>query len=314
VAALPFSSIESVDAALDGDIAVFSADENQVVVLERSASGWSTTPVQLAGRYGSQVSIVDGTIAINSFHDNRDAVFLLRKNAAGAWTVTDVLYAGSTDQETLGPTFLFTGRQLWIYSAEINEEGDYDGVTYISELVDGGWTQPQALRDGGPNIIVGDQPARVLPGDRSAGEIYTWSQRDAAGAWTVRGRLISDEDPITHFGPDAIFASPERVYVGDTDDAIRGENFTAGNSGSVAIFSLRKRHNGVDVELGRAHLAVTPGAVYRMRFEAIGDALRVHVNARLRLEARDASISRGRYGLIASRTSATFDAFSAERP
>ncbi len=63
VATLSHDSLLLADVALQGDVAVFSSGHPEVLVLERSANGWSSTPLQAPGSHVSQVGIVGGAIA-----------------------------------------------------------------------------------------------------------------------------------------------------------------------------------------------------------------------------------------------------------
>jgi len=71
--------------------------------------------------------------------------------------------------------------------------------------------------------------------------------------------------------------------------------------------SLRRLVNGAVQELDVAPMTVSTGQWYTLRMESIDDAIRVYVNGELRLEAKDSTFARGRYGLMAYRTAASFD-------
>jgi hypothetical protein len=83
------------------------------------------------------------------------------------------------------------------------------------------------------------------------------------------------------------------------------------SSGKV---SLRRWMNGQITVLDEAPFAVTAGASYRMRLEAIGSYLRLYVNSQFVAEAVDTAIPQGRYGLVTYRAAAEFDNFNASRP
>jgi hypothetical protein len=83
------------------------------------------------------------------------------------------------------------------------------------------------------------------------------------------------------------------------------------SSGKV---SLRRWMNGQITVLDEAPFAVTAGASYRMRLEAIGSDLRLYVNGQFVAEAVDTAIPQGRYGLVTYRAAAEFDNFNASRP
>jgi hypothetical protein len=78
--------------------------------------------------------------------------------------------------------------------------------------------------------------------------------------------------------------------------------------------SLRKLVNGAIVELDSAPLAIAADTWYDVRFDAVGDQLRVYVNDVLRLEASDTSHPVGRYGALTYKTWALFDDLIAVEP
>jgi len=59
---------------------------------------------------------------------------------------------------------------------------------------------------------------------------------------------------------------------------------------------------------------VAPATWYRLRFDAIGNQLRVYVGANLLLEATDASHPSGNAGPAMYRTAADYDDFLAYQP
>lgn len=74
------------------------------------------------------------------------------------------------------------------------------------------------------------------------------------------------------------------------------------------VISLRKLTGSAINVLDSAPMTVTSGTWYRLRLEAIGDLLRVYVNGRLTLEARDPMpFDRGRYGVVMFKTMAEYD-------
>jgi len=71
--------------------------------------------------------------------------------------------------------------------------------------------------------------------------------------------------------------------------------------------SLRKQTGASFVALDTATFTVTPNTWYTLRLEAVGDSLRGYVNGQLLVEARDATIASGRYGVSMYKTAARFD-------
>jgi hypothetical protein len=78
--------------------------------------------------------------------------------------------------------------------------------------------------------------------------------------------------------------------------------------------SLRKLTNGVISVLGTVPLTVTPGTAYRVRFETVGDRLRVSVNDELKLERAGAQIVAGRAGVLMYRARATLSTYALFSP
>ena len=78
--------------------------------------------------------------------------------------------------------------------------------------------------------------------------------------------------------------------------------------------SLRKLTNGVITVLGTVPLTVTPGTAYRVRFETVGDRLRVFVNDELKLERAGAQIVAGRTGVVMYRARATVSTYALFSP
>ncbi len=86
---------------------------------------------------------------------------------------------------------------------------------------------------------------------------------------------------------------------------------TLRNDNTIA---LRKLVNGAITELDNAALTISSNTYYRIRFEAIGNQLRVYINDVPRLEATDASHTSGRYGPVMYRTAAQYDYVQAFEP
>jgi hypothetical protein len=76
---------------------------------------------------------------------------------------------------------------------------------------------------------------------------------------------------------------------------------------STNVVRLRKLVNGAIHTLASAPLTVTPGRSYNLRLEAIGTNLRVYVDGRQVLRARDTDHKQGSAGLVMYRTSADYD-------
>jgi hypothetical protein len=78
--------------------------------------------------------------------------------------------------------------------------------------------------------------------------------------------------------------------------------------------SLRRVTNGIVTVLGTVPFTVTPGTAYRVRFETVGDRLRVFVNDELKLERAGAQIFAGRTGVVMYRARATVSTYALFSP
>ena len=78
--------------------------------------------------------------------------------------------------------------------------------------------------------------------------------------------------------------------------------------------SLRKWVNGVVTVLEEVPMNIQANTTYRVRFEVIGESLRLYINGNLIAEGRDSDLPAGRYGLVTYRAAADFDTFSSKRP
>jgi hypothetical protein len=78
--------------------------------------------------------------------------------------------------------------------------------------------------------------------------------------------------------------------------------------------SLRKLVGGVATVIATAPLTVSLGTWYQVRLDAIGSALRVYVNGQPVLEASDASLPTGTYGVAMYKTAMQMDDFLALQP
>jgi len=88
--------------------------------------------------------------------------------------------------------------------------------------------------------------------------------------------------------------------------------FLALRSSDVVV--LGRVVDGAITELDTAEYAMSPGAWYALRFEAVGNKLRGYVNGVLRVEATDAVLDSGLSGIATERTAARFDYFRVHQP
>jgi hypothetical protein len=78
--------------------------------------------------------------------------------------------------------------------------------------------------------------------------------------------------------------------------------------------SLRKLVNGRIITLATVPQPVALSRTLEVKLEAVGNQLRVYVDGRLRLQARDATHPEGRTGLMTYKAAAHFDDFLAYQP
>jgi hypothetical protein len=134
----------------------------------------------------------------------------------------------------------------------------------------------------------------------------TGDARAVQGAYTEDQIITADIRP-RGFHPDGGFVGLMARYVSDNDYYY----VLLTKSGKA---SLRRWWNRNLTILDEVAMPVTVGTSYRVRFEVIGDQLRLYVNGRLMAEAEDETFSRGRHGMVTYRAAADFDSFRASRP
>jgi hypothetical protein len=88
--------------------------------------------------------------------------------------------------------------------------------------------------------------------------------------------------------------------------------FLALRSSDVVV--LGRVVDGVITEIDTAEYAMSPGAWYALRLEAVGDKLRGYVNGVMRVEATDGAHRSGLSGIATERTAARFDYFRVHQP
>jgi hypothetical protein len=134
----------------------------------------------------------------------------------------------------------------------------------------------------------------------------------AAGAHAITG--IATTNQVVHARVRSTGAAGTNNWFGLATRFRDANNYyyvTLRNNNTV---SLRRLVSGAITELDSAPLTITTGTWYRLRFEAVGNLLRVYINDVLRLEATDASHASGRYGAVMYRTAAQYDTLQAFEP
>jgi len=135
----------------------------------------------------------------------------------------------------------------------------------------------------------------------------------AGGARSITGVATGDQSVQVVVKPTA-FASGTERWFGIIARYVDASNYYYVTLRSNNTISLRKLVNGAIHTLDSAPLDVRAGVTYRLRLDAIGNALRVYVNGTHVLEATDTAYPTGTYGLATYKTSAQFDDFLASQP
>lgn len=150
-------------------------------------------------------------------------------------------------------------------------------------------------------VIDGDwRPRRDEAVSRSS-----YRQSAASGiARAVSG--VSTEAQIIQVSARAEAFSGESAWFGLMGRYVDSSNYYYAALGANGTISLGKLEGGSATVLATASIDVSPSVWYRLRLEIIDDALRVYVDDRFVLQARDAAFASGRYGLASFATVAEY--------
>jgi hypothetical protein len=135
----------------------------------------------------------------------------------------------------------------------------------------------------------------------------TGDARAVHGAWTGDQIITADIRP-TSFHPEG------GGFVGLMARYLSDKNYYYVLLTKSGKASLRRWWGGTITVLEEVSLPVTLGTSYKVRFEVIGNQLRLYVNGRLMAEGQDDTFESGRYGMVTYRAAANFDNFRASRP
>lgn len=130
--------------------------------------------------------------------------------------------------------------------------------------------------------------------------------RAVHGAYTEDQVITADIRP-TSFHPEGGFVGLMARYLADTHYYY----VLLTKSGKA---SLRRYWAGTVTVLEEVPMPVTLGTSYKVRFEAVGNQLRLYVNGNLMAEAQDDEFTVGRFGMVTYRGAAEFDNFKVTRP
>jgi hypothetical protein len=141
----------------------------------------------------------------------------------------------------------------------------------------------------------------------------TYAQFDVAGG--ARGITgVATDDQVVHARMRKMSSSGTNNWFGLATRYRDEGNYyyvTLRNNNTV---SLRKLVNGAIVELDSAALTIADNTWYRVRFEAVGNHLRVYINDVPRLDAVDSSHPTGRYGPVMYRAAVQYADIEAVEP
>ena len=188
------------DVDCEGPLAAFSHPLAASFVVELTSAGWQAT--QLAGLdKGSHVDVYRGTVAIGGSWRSPTTVALVRKTAAGQWA--DVTYVVGNPGTRFNTHEITGPNSVWVAATEIGATGDeYEPAgrpdeivsdLQIFDLMGGSWGLTSTLPRPVPGAVIKDRLALNLDEWTKPGDVGSYFVRDAAGAWTVKHSLLSDE-------------------------------------------------------------------------------------------------------------------------
>jgi hypothetical protein len=134
----------------------------------------------------------------------------------------------------------------------------------------------------------------------------SYSQSSTAGdARTITG--ANTDDQIVQVDARLMkFGNGGNAWFGVMGRYVDSRNYYYATLRSNGTISLRKLVNGSITALATANFTALPEQWHRIRFEIVGNALRVFVDDQLRLQARDSTFAKGRHGLVTYHGSAEY--------
>jgi hypothetical protein len=190
----------SPDLDCEGSLGAFTHPAGGATVIEFTSAGPKLTPIPgLSG--ASHADIFGSTVGIAGSWRSPTTVALVRKNAAGQWA--DVTYAVGNPGTRFNTPEITGPNNLWVAATEIAATGDeyepdsssfVDQDMQVFDLIGGSWRltttfDPCCLT----GAVINDRLALKLDEWTKPGDVGSYFVRDAAGAWTVRHSLLSDE-------------------------------------------------------------------------------------------------------------------------
>lgn len=262
--------------AVDGDVAVFGAPNADVqsgaaYVYVRSGGAWTLSSRLTASspspsrQFGSAVAVSRDTVFVGAWKDDGYAgsVYVFTRNAAGAWTQRQRLTASDSSNDLrFGVAVAMSGDTAVVGAAGDAGVAAFSGAAYVFVRDAGGvWKERQklkasdlALRDffgasvaiSGGTAVVG--APRIVPPVPTPGVAYVF-QRDAAGAWTERGRLTATDGAAGQGFGSSVAVSGDTVVVGAAgNDGSRGAAYVFGPD-AAGTWTERQRLRASDAAM-----------------------------------------------------------------
>jgi hypothetical protein len=268
---------------ISGDTAVIGG-----AIYELGPSGWRALDGEVAREIDADI---DGSLVVGGIGGVR------QRTAAGDWPIVTQLIAGDGSQ--LG-TSRVSGRRTISNAPHRLAAYVHDIPTDLERAA----LQQDDFQDGNAN---GWSPTSGTFSVVSSAGSFVYRQASTAGnatallpaAFGTYQTIQADIRPVSFNGTDRWFGLGVR-YI----DANNHYYVTARSSN---VIQLKKIVGGSVQTLASATLSVATNRNYRLRLEAIGPRLRLHVDDKLLLDARDNSLLQGQPAVLMYKTAADYD-------
>jgi hypothetical protein len=309
------------DLAADAGAVYDAARTDQAVSAEITPTAFNGADrwVGLVSRYTDEQNFYYVTLRAGS--DGTRLV--LKRMLYGLWSNLATLPAGDTFSVRAGQRYRVTlqsvGNQHSVY---IDGQLKLQAIDGTHRFGSGGVRMYRASADI-DNVVVSPGPltwlsnggAQIFGGDWLASQQSPRAQqRSVAGdARLLYGVAMENSVSAARLTIDQ-FGTAGTPWVGLMSRYVDAGNYYYVTLRKSNELSLRKLTNGVITVLDTVALPVTTGAQYVVRFETVGDHLRVWVNDEIRIERGGAEVRAGLVGLATYRAGATFTTFDAYSP
>lgn len=252
-------------AAASGDRVVIGAPSDDdkgdltgsAYVYERQPNGTWTNVAKLLPNdvhakdsFGTSVSVSGDRIMAGAVYDddkgnNAGAVYVIERQAGGAWTVVQKLVAADGGTENrFGGAVSLSGDHAVIGAALDDDNGSYSGSAYVFERqANGLWTEVAKLfasdgvagdRFGAAVSVSGDHVVIGASTDDmgfDSGSAYVF-ERQSNGLWAYVQKLMPDDGATADDFGISVSVSGDRVVIGASGDDDNG-----GSSGSAYLYT-----------------------------------------------------------------------------